>query len=524
MSFDWTSLPAARVRGGLLGLWAITFLATGSMVLGGSLTWRAQQWSARIPEGVRYYVLVRSGEGAGVRAVIEREPRARIVAEHRAGKILARAGQPEIGPDHLTVLEMLLASGAGVPPGFLDRVRGTSGVVDLIDLTAGTPAPPTAGAVARLSLEGLALVVLGLVILVAAILGGARWLGQACREEIGARVLLGRETRALSGPLAVLVGGTALAGILPAIGGLAAWRGGGAIAPAGLAYGGAVLVGGTLALAWLGARRAVVHAARGTIVLAMILSAVLGRAEPAWPSPPSGGGLVRVGDILRALSREVSVCRRARHVARKGLAATERRGIAAAAAGDDIRLRIAAAKRAVDGAALAVEEARCDRLEQERAQMREALHSTRLRGPAIVPRRQPVDGAVEISYDDAGQRRGTAEFRNGVGLRTRAGEPVRATAPGRVAYVGEVPGPGPVVVVDHGRRTYSVYARIARSLVTVGEEVDAGQAVAWARPGLLYFAIRRHGVAVDPLGWVADAPDRSSGEPGSGGTSVTSWR
>ena len=82
----------------------------------------------------------------------------------------------------------------------------------------------------------------------------------------------------------------------------------------------------------------------------------------------------------------------------------------------------------------------------------------------------------------------------------------RATAPGRVAYSGDLPGSGAVVVIDHGRRTYSVYSKIGRSLVVVGDQVEAGQTVARARRGLLYFSIRRRGAAVDPLAWVASAP------------------
>ena len=215
---------------------------------------------------------------------------------------------------------------------------------------------------------------------------------------------------------------------------------------------------------------------------------------------------MRDADLLRALSRDLAVCRRARHVARKGIATTERQALFAAANEDDVLLRIAAAKRVEDVAALRGWDERCAALGDERDRMRQVLRSTRLLGPAITPRSSPVRGTVAVGYGQAGQRPVTAGFRNGVAMRTKAGESVRASAEGRVAFSGEVPGSGRVVVIDHGRRTYSVYGKIGRSLVSVGQEVAAAETVARARTGLMYFSIRHRGRSVDPLAWIASAP------------------
>ena len=93
-----------------------------------------------------------------------------------------------------------------------------------------------------------------------------------------------------------------------------------------------------------------------------------------------------------------------------------------------------------------------------------------------------------------------------MGLRAERGDIVRAVASGEVVYASRVPGVGPVLVLDHGRRTYSVYSRIEPSGLRVGDEVGLGQAVARVRGPLLHFSIRARGRAVDPLGWIDDAP------------------
>src|SRR5690606_2297580 len=95
-------------------------------------------------------------------------------------------------------------------------------------------------------------------------------------------------------------------------------------------------------------------------------------------------------------------------------------------------------------------------------------------------------------------------FRNGVGLRTRPGEPIRATARGKVVYAGELSGLGHVIVVSHGRRTYSIYGRVAEAVVMRGMEVEAGEqaARAGAEGGVIYFSVRERGKPVDPVAWL----------------------
>lgn len=514
MSLDWRALAIARLKSPLALLFAVAFLAAGAMTVGGALVGQAGRLSAEIPEVAAYYVLVRAADVEEARGLVDAVSGARVVGERRAGEILAELGAPEAGPDHIAVLEVQTRLSGEA--GDVAALAGQGVVVDVIDLNARARGEVTRALVGRRLSVGVGLLVVGCAVFVAAVVLCAQLVGRESREEIGVRVLLGAEAEGLWGPLGLLVGGVALAGALlafaatavvvpslaigdaPAVALPGAWTALGALA----------LLAGTFGLALGSARRAVARAARATVLAG--LAAALAFAPPtaalADPSREVQDGPARDADILRALSRDLAICRRARHVAKKGLAATERQTLAAAASDDWVRLRIAAAKRAEEVAVLGDWEERCGALAAERDRVREVLRSARLFGPPIAPRHAPVKGSVAVRYGDAGTRPGTAGFRNGVALRTRAGESIHASAGGRVAYSGDLPGSGPVVVVDHGRRTYSVYAKIDRSLVSVGEEVVAGQTVARARAGLLYFSIRHRGRAVDPLVWVASAP------------------
>lgn len=506
MSFDWRTLPLARLRGSLALLFTITFLAAAGMSLGAGLLVRAESDAQRIPDGARYYVVARAVDAGEVAEALATRPHVEVEARRRAGEILASVGAEAVGPEHLTVFEVVVPTEASVD------LAGIDGAIDVIDVNAVERGEFTSARVARGAIVGGMLLVLGCVVFVWAVVGCTQTAGRECQDMIGVRVLLGAEAEGIWAPLGLVVGGVALSGGLASFGVTAfAVRSelGAASFPLLWAFaGGVALLFGTLALSFGAARRAVARAARATVLAALVGAMLLTPTLPAGavPSPQSGGGPVRDADILRALSRDLAVCRRAVHVAKKGIATTEYQAVVAAARANDALVRIAAAKRVEELAALARAQERCAALAEEREHLRDVLESTRLFGPPITPRQPPVQGPVAVRYGQAGRRPGTHAFRGGVAMRTRGGESVRATAGGRVAYAGDLPGSGSVVVIDHGRRTYSVYAKIGSSVVEVGEEVNAGQTVARAETGLLYFSIRRRGRAIDPLDWVREAP------------------
>jgi septal ring factor EnvC (AmiA/AmiB activator) len=95
----------------------------------------------------------------------------------------------------------------------------------------------------------------------------------------------------------------------------------------------------------------------------------------------------------------------------------------------------------------------------------------------------------------------------GVRFAVPRGTPVRAVAPGRVAYADWLKGHGLLLVLDHGGGWMSLYAHGDRLEAEVGDWVQAGDVVAragssgGAAESSLYFELRRDGQPVDPRGW-----------------------
>jgi lipoprotein NlpD len=95
--------------------------------------------------------------------------------------------------------------------------------------------------------------------------------------------------------------------------------------------------------------------------------------------------------------------------------------------------------------------------------------------------------------------------RQGIRIRGRAGDQVKAAADGQVVYAGGgLKGYGNLIIVKHNDNYLSAYGFNRRLFVNEGDRVRRGQAVAevgQAAGGgpLLHFEIRRDGTAVDPL-------------------------
>ena len=100
----------------------------------------------------------------------------------------------------------------------------------------------------------------------------------------------------------------------------------------------------------------------------------------------------------------------------------------------------------------------------------------------------------------------------GVDLRRRLGDPVLATAAGRVAAAQPFKIHGNAIVIDHGYGVYSLYAHLAGFLVKPGEWVQQGQEIGLAgftgraTGPHLHFEIIINGMSVDPIRWLALSP------------------
>jgi murein DD-endopeptidase MepM/ murein hydrolase activator NlpD len=125
----------------------------------------------------------------------------------------------------------------------------------------------------------------------------------------------------------------------------------------------------------------------------------------------------------------------------------------------------------------------------------------------LVPYRKPVIGEVELS-SGFGVRSdpflGRPAMHTGLDFRASTGDPVRATASGKVASSGWAGGYGRMVEIDHGNGLSTRYGHLSEINVKVGDTIRIGQVIgAVGSTGRstgphLHYETRIDGEAVDP--------------------------
>lgn len=111
----------------------------------------------------------------------------------------------------------------------------------------------------------------------------------------------------------------------------------------------------------------------------------------------------------------------------------------------------------------------------------------------------PANGKIIQTYSNA------YAGNKGIDIAGKLGDPVKATAAGRVVYCGTgLRGYGLLIIIKHNAKYLSAYAHNSKALVKEGDKVTAGQVI--ARMGssdatrvMLHFEIRQSGKPVDPL-------------------------
>jgi murein DD-endopeptidase MepM/ murein hydrolase activator NlpD len=126
---------------------------------------------------------------------------------------------------------------------------------------------------------------------------------------------------------------------------------------------------------------------------------------------------------------------------------------------------------------------------------------------ALVPYRKPVIGEVEFS-SGFGMRTdpflGRPAMHTGLDFRASTGDPVRATASGKVITAGSAGGYGQMIEIDHGNGLATRYGHLSEIDVKVGDMVKIGQVIgAVGSTGRstgphLHYETRIDGDAVDP--------------------------
>ena len=109
----------------------------------------------------------------------------------------------------------------------------------------------------------------------------------------------------------------------------------------------------------------------------------------------------------------------------------------------------------------------------------------------------PVSGKTIATFSEGGNK--------GIDIAGKAGDPVLASADGKVVYSGEgLRGYGKLVIIKHNATYLSAYAHNQTILVKEGQSVNKGQKIAEVgNTGTdkvkLHFEVRRQGKPVDPL-------------------------
>lgn len=110
----------------------------------------------------------------------------------------------------------------------------------------------------------------------------------------------------------------------------------------------------------------------------------------------------------------------------------------------------------------------------------------------------PANGKVVGGFSDSGNLKG-------ISIAGKLGQPVLASAPGRVIFSGTgIRGFGKLIVIKHNNTFLSVYAHNSELLVKEGQSVARGQKIAEMGSTdtdrvQLHFEIRRYGKPVDPI-------------------------
>ena len=113
---------------------------------------------------------------------------------------------------------------------------------------------------------------------------------------------------------------------------------------------------------------------------------------------------------------------------------------------------------------------------------------------------------------------GKRQWHKGVDIDGKAGDPIYAVAPGVVTWSGPRSTYGGLVEIGHAHGYASRYAHTSINLVSVGDFVYRGQAIARigktgrATDNSLHFEILRHGKAVDPMPYLSQGPRRRTPE------------
>ena len=121
----------------------------------------------------------------------------------------------------------------------------------------------------------------------------------------------------------------------------------------------------------------------------------------------------------------------------------------------------------------------------------------------------PVDGTILYPFGRARLPSGGVILRNGIGISSPPGTPVKTVESGTVEYIQRLGTYGLTLVIQHGNGYRSLYMHLGETRVAVGAAVARGQVIATVGEATsnegshLYFEIRgENSIALDPADWL----------------------
>ena len=117
----------------------------------------------------------------------------------------------------------------------------------------------------------------------------------------------------------------------------------------------------------------------------------------------------------------------------------------------------------------------------------------------------PVKGKIIRAFGEETKSYGTSVVNNGIDIAVPEGTTVKAVDNGEVVFADRYGGQGKLLIIDHKNGFFSVYAYNRDLLVTKGQQVTKGAAIAKsgmtgsAQQPSLHFELRKDGKSVDPL-------------------------
>jgi septal ring factor EnvC (AmiA/AmiB activator) len=122
---------------------------------------------------------------------------------------------------------------------------------------------------------------------------------------------------------------------------------------------------------------------------------------------------------------------------------------------------------------------------------------------------QPVNGRIVSLYGPyKNPKYNITNFRSGIDITADNGEPVRSVFKGKVLYASWFKTYGNMIIIDHGKNYYTVYAHLEEAFKAKGDVVETGEVIATVGDtgsmtgAKLYFEVRHHGKPVNPIPWL----------------------